>query len=468
LSVSPLVASVQTSAGSPLDHPDVLAAVAVASQAQGVRIFRMQGVANITRARAATGPPIIGLIKRDYADSEVYITPTAQEVDELLQTGCEVIALDGTPRPRPGDQRLSDLIARAHQAGKLVLADIDRPECARFAEEAGADLLSTTLGGYTKESRATEGPDLDLLRDVLAGASIPVLAEGRFEEPWQVDAALRIGAAGVVIGGALNDPEKNTRRFMPHKHPSGKIGAVDIGGTWLRFGTFSSNWELLDSIRILNPPDRRDRLDWIRSNVRSAGIERLGVSTGGIVDPATGEVWTAKEYLMPDHVGIVFDETTLGVPTRAHGDGHATAWGHACLPPFAGKRVVTLALGTGVGCGFVQNGKIWCGRRGEYPRVNDLPTASGVTYEDLLGGIHLTALPTHEAKGRAEQALRSAVKAVRDFYFPDELVIAGSVGLSEWLAPTLAELGAARSPFGPDAGLYGAAALALYPASRSA
>jgi N-acetylmannosamine-6-phosphate 2-epimerase/N-acetylmannosamine kinase len=187
------------------------------------------------------------------------------------------------------------------------------------------------------------------------------------------------------------------------------------------------------------------------------------LGTGGIVDPASGVCWTAKEYLMPDQIGIEFSEDTLGVPTYAHGDGHASAWGHACRPEFAGLRVATLALGTGVGCGFVQEGRIWAGRRGEYPRINDLPAPAGASYEGLLGGINLTREPTEGQKAQAILALEGALKALRDLYFPDAIVVCGSVGLSPWLAPHVERLGAIPSPFSADAGLFGAAALALFP-----
>ena len=166
---------------------------------------------------------------------------------------------------------------------------------------------------------------------------------------------------------------------------------------------------------------------------------------------------------MPDHIGIKFDRETLGVPTFAHGDGHATAWGRANLPQFAGRRVATLAVGTGLGAGFVQDHRIWCGRRGEYPRINDLPAPGGKTYEELLGGIHISAEPSKDAQEQGRIALRGAVQAIRDLYFPDEIVIAGSVGLSDWLREETQKLELIPSPFGTDAGLYGAAALARYP-----
>ncbi len=458
----PLVASVQASEGSPVDDPATLLRLAQASLNEGVQVLRLQGVENIRAITGQIDAPVIGLIKRPYADSEIYITPTLAEVSALLELGCEVIALDGTARSRPFGQSLPQLVAAIHQGGAVAMADCDSFESAQYAKASGADLLGTTLAGYTSARPATDGPDLELLRAVIP-MGLPVIAEGRYSQRWQVEAARRIGAVGVVVGGAINDPIKQTRALLPaHTDPSERIGAVDIGGTWLRFGIFTSGWQLLESERTPNPPKREDRLAWIREMAAKYGAARLGIGTGGIVDPRTGICWTAKEYLMPDQIGIEFSERTLGLPTHAHGDGHATAWGHACLPQFAGRRVATLALGTGVGCGFVQDGQIWMGRRGEYPRINDLPTSDGRTYEDVLGGINLTREPSEEQKRVGIQALEDSLFSIQNLYFPDDVVIAGSVGLSSWMRPHLSRLGVHESPFGTEAGLYGAAALAIF------
>lgn len=463
LAASPLVASVQASEGSPVDSPEILLALAKASLSQGVQLLRLQGVPNVSLIKSTTGAPATGLIKQDYVDSPVYITPTKTEVNSLLDLGCEVIALDGTDRHRPKGELLSDLIAEIHAGGALAMADCDCIGSARYSISCGADIVGTTLAGYTDTRQRSEGPDLELLRD-LVQLGVPVIAEGRYSERWHVEAALRIGAIAVVVGGALNDPVKQTRALMPLVPSAGaSIGAVDIGGTWLRFGKFDSEWRLVHSERTPNPPLREARLAWIREMAAKHAVNALGIGTGGIVEPKTGNCWTAKEYLMPDQIGIEFSERTLGIPTKAHGDGHATAWGHACHPRFAGKRVATIALGTGVGCGFVENGRIWAGRRGEYPRLNDLPTSTGKTFEDVLGGLNLSSNPSPEQRQVALEAFEEAVFAIRNLYFPDVIVVAGSVGLSDWMKPELVRMEVEASPFGTDAGLFGAAALALYP-----
>jgi putative N-acetylmannosamine-6-phosphate epimerase len=459
-----LIASVQASDKSPTDHPDTLLRLAKASVQEGVQVLRLEGVKAIRTVKPEVRAPVIGLLKRKYPKIEVYITPTAQDVDSLLEVGCDVIALDATGRERPYRQTFPSLVERIHRRDCLVMADCDTLASALAAEAAGADLIGTTLAGYTTAHPATEGPDFEMLRQICATVKVPVIAEGRYTQRWEIEAALRIGATAVTVGGALNNPIKQTRALKPvNRIGKGVFGAVDIGGTWLRFATFSRQWEMLEVVHTPNPPTRSERIEWIKTQIAQFQVERVGVSTGGIVDPKSGEVVAAKEYLMHDHIGIVFDEATLGVPVNAFGDGHASAWAHANLPQFAGTRVATLAIGTGVGCGFVQNGKIWAGRRGQYPTINDLPTASGQTYEKLMGGMFVTKDPTEEQKTIARQALEGAVAALNGLYFPDSLVICGSVGMSDWMAPELAKANATPSPFGANAGLYGAAALALFP-----
>jgi putative N-acetylmannosamine-6-phosphate epimerase/predicted NBD/HSP70 family sugar kinase len=468
LAECPIVASVQASESSPVDDPSTLSKLAIASVQEGVRLLRLEGVDNIRAIKGETGLPTIGLIKRRYEESEVYITPTSSEVRQLLELGCEIVAVDGTHRRRPGDGTLASLVELIHAGGSLAMADCDSFTSAQYALECGADLIGTTLAGYTPDRPRTGGPDIELLRDLVEMTDQPVLAEGRYADPGEARTAMRIGAAGVVIGGALNDPLKQTRAFVGATRPvSGPVGAVDIGGTWLRAGLFDGKWTLLESSRVPLPGGRSERMEWIRGWLNERGVQRVGISTGGTVDPYLGAVTEAKE-IIPDHVGTIFSAHLGQIKVNALNDGLATAWGHACHPRFAGLRVATLALGTGVGFGLVDRGKILMGPGGEYPRLNDLPTTVGQSYEDLLGGAALTSHPSREQIMLARLAADAALRTVWELYYPDVVVLCGGVGLSDWLSGENQLEGRSypqvvRSPFGPDAGLYGAAALALYP-----
>jgi putative N-acetylmannosamine-6-phosphate epimerase len=455
----PLIVSAQATDGAAVDQPETLWQLAKCSLNQGVQILRLQGVENIRQIKNQTSVPIIGLIKRQYPGSDVYITTTEVEVASLLALGCEVIALDATLRSRPGHP-LEELVAQIHAGGALAMGDCDSPESIDLAVAAGCDLVGTTLAGYTGARQMSSGPDFDLLRYAVT-TGIPVVAEGRFATRWQVNSALQIGAKAVVVGGAINDPVKQTNALLPSRL-SPRTGAVDIGGTWIRFGVFEAG-QLVSVEKAERPETREQRLDWIRRQIGRHSVHAVGVGTGGTVNPKTGEVWEAKP-IIPGHQGSIFTTETLGVPTVALNDGLATAWGHACHADFAGKRVATLALGTGVGAGFVAEGKIWHGPRGEYPRLNDIMTPIGQTVEELLGGAALSPEPTDLQQDEAIQAFETTVRVFREIVYPEVIVICGSVGLSPWLAPHLKRLGCVASPYGHEAGLYGSMWLTTYSA----
>ena len=144
-----LIVSCQALPEEPLHSAFIMGRMARAAKEGGAVAIRAQSMADILEIREVTGLPVIGLVKRNYPDSEIYITPTHQEVEELLATGCEVIALDMTDRPRPAQEQMTALVQQIHAAGRLVLADISTYAEGVAAAGLGADAISTTLSGYT-------------------------------------------------------------------------------------------------------------------------------------------------------------------------------------------------------------------------------------------------------------------------------------------------------------------------------
>jgi hypothetical protein len=58
-----------------------------------------------------------------------------------------------------------------------------RLEEALAAEAAGADLIASTLSGYTPYSRKLDGPDFKLIRNVAARLHTPIIVEGCIVTP---------------------------------------------------------------------------------------------------------------------------------------------------------------------------------------------------------------------------------------------------------------------------------------------
>ncbi|MBB6097860.1 N-acylglucosamine-6-phosphate 2-epimerase [Deinobacterium chartae] len=199
-----LVVSCQADPGSPLRDVRHIVALARAAEAGGARGLRLQSFEDVRAVRAVTALPIIGLTKTDRDDTDVYITPTPEEAAEIARLGAEIVAFDATDRPRP--HTVSELVDAIHAAGALAMADISTLEEASAALEAGADVLSTTLSGYTPYSPQIPGPDWELMR-ALAARGIPFAAEGRIKSPQEAALALQLGAHCVVVGSAITRPD---------------------------------------------------------------------------------------------------------------------------------------------------------------------------------------------------------------------------------------------------------------------
>ena len=208
-----LVVSAQAYPGEPMRTPTTMAQVAASAVIGGAAAVRVQGIADVQFTRSAVEVPVIGLWKDGH--DGVFITPTARHALAVANAGAHIVALDGTRRERPDGLTLKQTIAMVHeQSHALVMADCGSLADALNAAEAGADLIGTTLAGYSGERPKTEGPDLDLLAAIaMAGLGIPLIAEGRIHTPAQARAALDMGAFAVVVGTAITHPASITGWF---------------------------------------------------------------------------------------------------------------------------------------------------------------------------------------------------------------------------------------------------------------
>ena len=208
-----LIVSAQAYPGEPMRLPQTMAQVAASAVVGGAAAVRVQGLADIQFTRSAVEVPVIGLFKDGHEG--VFITPTVHHALAVAQAGAHIVALDGTRRERPDGKTLEQTIRAVHQnSGALVMADCGSLSDALAAAEAGADLIGTTLAGYTGERAKTEGPDLELISQIAgAGLDRPLVAEGRIHTPAQARAAVDAGAFAVVVGTAITHPATITSWF---------------------------------------------------------------------------------------------------------------------------------------------------------------------------------------------------------------------------------------------------------------
>jgi putative N-acetylmannosamine-6-phosphate epimerase len=204
-----LIVSCQPVVGGPMDRTDIIVAFGRAAAVGGAAGLRIEGVVNVRAVRAATSLPVIGLVKRVDPATQVVITATEADVQDLAAAGADIIAFDATNRCRPTS--VVALVSATHAAGRLAMADVATLAEARAAHAAGADIIGTTLSGYT-EGDVPEAPDIDLVR---ASTSLgrPIFAEGRYRTIGQVRAARLAGAWAVVVGSAVTRPEHITAWF---------------------------------------------------------------------------------------------------------------------------------------------------------------------------------------------------------------------------------------------------------------
>lgn len=208
-----LIVSCQALEDEPLHSSFIMGRMAIAAKEGGAVAIRAQGVSDINEIKKVAKLPIIGIIKRVYNDSEIYITPTIKEVDELLETECEMIALDATKRKRPNNENIQDLVDAIHEKGKTAMADVSTLEEGIEAEKIGFDCISTTLSGYTSYSKQSNNVDFELLEELVKTVKIPVICEGKINTPKELKKAFELGAYSAVVGGAITRPQQITKRF---------------------------------------------------------------------------------------------------------------------------------------------------------------------------------------------------------------------------------------------------------------
>lgn len=214
-----VVVSCQAMPSEPLYLEKCMAAMMKSVVKGGAGGLRVAGARDVENAKRLFDIPVIGLTKPDVIPANwqeiVYITPTVKDVLELINAGADIVAFDGTSRPRPNGDTLEDLIKYIRINKRISMADISTVEEGVNAANLGADMLSTTLSGYTQFSQnRPEGPDFELLEQLVKETNKPVVLEGRIWEPEEVDKAFELGAYCVVIGSAITRPQLITKRFV--------------------------------------------------------------------------------------------------------------------------------------------------------------------------------------------------------------------------------------------------------------
>ncbi len=212
-----LVVSCQALPHEPLHSSFIMGRMAVAAKEGGARGIRANTKGDIAEIKSLVDLPVIGIVKRDYEDSAVYITPTIKEVEELMEVKPEIIALDATGALRPGGKTLRDFFEEVKKAypDQLFMADCSTVEEALYADELGFDFIGTTMVGYTPQSKnlKIETNDFEIIREILQKVKHPVIAEGNINTPDKVKRVIELGCYSVVVGSIITRPQLITKAF---------------------------------------------------------------------------------------------------------------------------------------------------------------------------------------------------------------------------------------------------------------
>lgn len=212
-----IIVSVQAMPDEPLYKEECIIAMMQSVVQGGAGGLRVAGARDVKNAKKLFDVPVIGLTKPDKLPPNwqevVYITPTLKEVNELIEVGADIIAFDGTPRPR--ECSIQSMIEQIKSCNRISMADISTLEEGLNCEKLGVDIISTTLSGYTQYSLTNSNePDFELLEQLVKHTKLPVILEGRIWEPRQVQKAFELGAYCVVIGSAITRPQLITKKFV--------------------------------------------------------------------------------------------------------------------------------------------------------------------------------------------------------------------------------------------------------------
>lgn len=211
------IVSCQALADEPLHSPMIMGKMALAAKVGGADGIRANGVEDIKAIKQEVDLPIIGIVKRDYDDSEVYITPTMKEIDELMEVGVDVIALDATKRMRPGNLDLATFVSqiKAKYPEAKLMADCSTYEELHTAQDLGFDYLGTTMFGYTDYSDHGAFSDIEEFLANTKDLTAPIIAEGQIGTPEMSKTVMELdNVFAIVVGGAITRPQNITKTFV--------------------------------------------------------------------------------------------------------------------------------------------------------------------------------------------------------------------------------------------------------------
>lgn len=214
------VVSCQALEGEPLYGDGIMNKMAYAALEGGANWIRTSQLHNIISMvkDPKINVPIMGIIKKNYPNSTVRITPSLVEMKALIKTGVDIIAIDATSYKRPSEslEELVDFFKKNKKKKQKLMADCSTIEDIQKANELGFDYIGTTLKGHTAATSGYFTPenDFEIIKEAKKVTNIPIVAEGGVDTPELAARAFNSGADIVVVGSQITRPQLITKRFV--------------------------------------------------------------------------------------------------------------------------------------------------------------------------------------------------------------------------------------------------------------
>jgi glucokinase len=158
---------------------------------------------------------------------------------------------------------------------------------------------------------------------------------------------------------------------------------IDLGGTNVRAGAVTTAGQLLASSETpINAPDGPEvglkRIINLIEQVREQAdiqIQAVGIGCTGPLDRIAGTI--NNPYTLPTWENVSINQALqdhFSVPVSLENDADAAALGESWLGAGHGlSRVLMITVGTGIGTGFILDGKIYRGMDGIHPEGGHIP-----------------------------------------------------------------------------------------------
>ena len=213
-----LIVSCQALENEPLHSSFIMSRMALAAKMGGAKGIRANSISDIHEIKKVVDLPIIGIIKKDYPGTSVYITPTMKEVDDLVKEGVDIIAMDATFSKRLNNESIDEFFEKVKNKypQQMFMADCSTIAEAIHADKIGFDFIGTTLVGYTPQSKGDkiEANDFEIMREIIKEVKHPVIGEGNLNTPLKARRALELGCYSVVVGSIITRPQVITNSFV--------------------------------------------------------------------------------------------------------------------------------------------------------------------------------------------------------------------------------------------------------------